>query len=121
MFDQPSLSGKSFVTLSGHLAASGLYRPGGRDGGVGVRRLYIDQRDVRVAFRRREDGRRAPNLDRHPAGAMNVLPATVVRGVSAARTSLFAAGGCWERPRSTAASGKRGKGGGKELRAWSEQ
>src|SRR5262245_4204619 len=27
----------------------------------------------------------------HPAGAMNVLPATVVRGVSAARTSLVPA------------------------------
>ena len=37
--------------------------PGRRDRGVGVLCLYVDQRDMRVALRRREDGRRAAHLD----------------------------------------------------------
>src|SRR5262245_12528913 len=91
MFDQPSLSGKSWVTLRGHVPAAGYVAQA-----AATAALASTARTSTSAMRDPLSGASsivaAPRTSIvHSAGAMNVLPATVVRGVSAARTSLVPA------------------------------
>src|SRR5918995_6249102 len=96
MLDQPSLSGKLLVTLRGHFA-SGRYAA---HAAATAPSAFGACTSTNAMCELPSGGSRivaGPRTSiRHPAGAMNLFPSTVVRGVSAARTSLaLAAGVCF--------------------------